>query len=332
MTILPRGVGFATTKVVYDGPLRLRFGRLTLAFRPADDSVRFSIEETHVPFVVPHAAVSDLELECRIGDIRAPATPVTHRGGDAWELRRDAAGGEDIVFRGGAKFGTAVWHLRLAPGFECGTLTEAPVMPDRLVRADGYPLLEFIVTRLLGRRDGLLIHASTAIVDGGAHVFVGHSGAGKSTMAAIAEAAGARIPTDDRTIITVADGAVMAWGTPWHGSLIRKSPEGAPLRGLYLLQQAPLDRLEPMTPSRAVKELFVRLIQPRLDASEVQETLRLLEGVVERTPANILHFRPGRAAFDLAIGAVDRGGGAIFPTRPTGVVFAKRTADDHPYD
>lgn len=176
-------------------------------------------------------------------------------------------------------------------------------MPERVVRADGYPLLEYIVARMLGRHDGLLIHASTAIVEDAAYVFVGHSGAGKSTMASIAEAAGARIPTDDRTIITVADGEVMAWGTPWHGSLTRKSPEGAPIRRIYLLQQSTANRIEPMPAARAAKELFVRLIQPRLDPGEVSETLRLLEVLVARMPVAVLHFRPTRAAFDLATGA-----------------------------
>jgi energy-coupling factor transporter ATP-binding protein EcfA2 len=174
-------------------------------------------------------------------------------------------------------------------------------MPDRAVRADGYPLLEYIVARLLAHHDGLLIHASTAIVDDAAYVFVGHSGAGKSTMAAIAEAAGARIPTDDRTIITVRDGEVYAWGTPWHGSLVRKSPDGARVRRIYLLAKASEDRSEPLPKPRAVKELFVRLIQPRLHPTEIERTLGLLEDLVERVPIAVLHFRPTPAAFGLAV-------------------------------
>ena len=300
MTILPRGSGVSTSKVIYDDHLSLRFGQLVLAFRAVDRSVRFSIEDTHVPFVVPEDAPPDLELSCRIGPITTPSGPITVKGGDAWDLRRRADGSEDIVFRGGAQFGTDVWQLKIDASFRRGTLVEAPVMPDPCVRADGYPLLEYLVARLLGRRNGLLIHASTAIVDGSAYVFVGHSGAGKSTMAAIAEAAGARIPTDDRTIITVGP-EVMAWGTPWHGSLVRKSPEGAPVRGVYLLQHASADRTEPLPAGRALKELFVRLIQPRLDSHEVQETLRILELLVKRVPVAVLHFRPTRAAFELAL-------------------------------
>jgi hypothetical protein len=52
-----------------------------------------------------------------------------------------------------------------------------------------------------------------------------------------------------------------------------------------------------------VKELFVRLIQPRLHAAEVHDTLEVLERIVERVPVAILYFRPTSAAFALAIGA-----------------------------
>lgn len=307
MTILPRGVGFATSRVTYDGRLSLRFGHLVIAFGSWDgeNTERLSIEETHTPFVVSNETPADLTLACRVARFESPTGPVTYSAGNAWDLRRGEDGGEEIVFRGGIDFGTDVWHLMLDPLFKTGRLTEAPVMPDRAVRVDGYPLLEYMVARLLGRHDGLLIHASTAIVKGGAYVFVGHSGAGKSTIAAIAEAEGARIPTDDRTIITMRDGVPMAWGTPWHGSLVRKSPEGAPLRRVYLLKQAGENRREPLSEQQAVKELFVRLIQPRLDPNELGETLRVLEEVVRAVPVGILHFRPTPAAFELAVEGSD---------------------------
>jgi hypothetical protein len=307
MTILPRGVGFATGKVVYQGELSLRFGRLVIAFRGSDRSDRFSIEDTHIPFVVPSTTPAHLELTCRIAPIRSPAGPIAFSAGRSWDLWREPDGSEDIVFRGGPEFGTDAWHLHLDSTFRSGSLSEAPVMPDGVIRADGYPLLEYIVARQIARHDGALIHASTAIIDGGAYVFVGHSGAGKSTMAAIAEGAGAKIPTDDRTILTAGDSAPMAWGTPWHGSLVRKSPEGAPLRCIYLLQQARENRCQPLSPARAVKELFVRLIQPRLHGAEIQQTLHVLESIVDRVPAAVLHFRPTEAAFEMALSHAEIG-------------------------
>jgi ABC-type glutathione transport system ATPase component len=161
-------------------------------------------------------------------------------------------------------------------------------------------MLQYLVVRALGRLGALVIHASMAIVDGEALVFVGHSGAGKSTIARIAEMAGARIPTDDRTILTFEDGSVRAWGSPWYGSLVRKTPEGAPVRHVFLLQQAKADRIDPLPPAQAVKELFARLVQPRLDAGEVESALARLEELVQTVPVSILRFLPTEAAFELA--------------------------------
>jgi len=302
MTVLPRGVGFATGKVVYPGELSLRFGELVIAFRGAEPTTQFSIEDTHIPFVVSGETPAQLDLTCCIAPIQLPGGSPKISAGKSWDLWRHEDGSEDIVFRGGADFDTEVWHLRLDSSFRRGTLAEAPVLPDRCVRADGYPVLEYIVARLLSYHRGVLVHASTAIVDDGAYVFVGHSTAGKSTMAAIAEAAGAKIPTDDRTILTCSEDVPMAWGTPWHGSLVRKSPDGAPIRSVYLLQKSTENRCEPLEPARAVKELFVRLIQPRLHAAEVRQTLAVLEAIVERVPVAVLHFQPTQAAFELAIG------------------------------
>ena len=87
----------------------------------------------------------------------------------------------------------------------------------------------------------------------------------------------------------------------WPGPFGPFDTDGAPIRSVYLLQKAGQNRCEPLEPARAVKELFVRLIQPRLHATEVQRTLGVLEAIVERVPVAILHFQPTPAAFETAI-------------------------------
>ena len=164
-------------------------------------------------------------------------------------------------------------------------------------------MLQYIVVRALGRSGALVVHAATAIVDNEALVFVGHSRAGKSTMARIAESLGARIPTDDRTILNLDGDRVFAWGSPWYGSLVRKTPEGAPVRSIYLLQQSAENRIETLPPGRAIKELFVRLVQPRLSRAELESSLTTLEELVARVKVSVLHFQPTADAFLLACGA-----------------------------
>jgi hypothetical protein len=171
---------------------------------------------------------------------------------------------------------------------------------DRLIFASEHPWSEFLISRLLGRDGGVLMHASASVLDGGALLFVGHSGAGKSTICEIAEQSGAASLSDDRTIVMIRDDEPMAWGTPWHGSFARTSAQSAPVRGLFLLQQDRSDRVEAIPAERALKELFVRLIQPRISELEVSNTLDTLHAVLAARPLYALHFRPTREAIDLA--------------------------------
>jgi hypothetical protein len=297
VTILPRGVTQPSRLATLANPT-VRLGPLVIAFRGATESVRFTMSEAWLPFLLEDAAPADFTLHCRLGPVRAPDGQPQFVAGRTWAIWRRPDGAEDIIWGWGAG-SEPFCGLRVDSRFRSAQLVQSARAGLSEVRADAHPLLEFLAVRLLARHDAVLVHASTAIVDGGAFVFVGHSGAGKSTMAALAESCGAIVPTDDRTIVACAGNDVSAWGTPWHGSLVRKSPDGAPLRGLYLLRQGAVDRIDPLPTELAVKELFVRLVQPRVDASEVTGTLATLERVLQRVPMSVLSFRPTPAAFEL---------------------------------
>jgi hypothetical protein len=131
-------------------------------------------------------------------------------------------------------------------------------------------------------------------------LFTGHSGAGKSTIAAIAEGAGARVLSDDRSIVTVRDSIPTVWGTPWHGSHRRGSPEALPLTAMFLLVQAGEDRTEQISPARATGELLVRLIHPGSRPPDMERLLDAVAEVAECVPMAALQFRPTVNAFHVA--------------------------------
>ena len=300
MTILPRGVGLPRQQVREFDQVLMKFGRLVVAFRPKRPSVRFSVTETHWPFMVSEAdAAERLELRCEVAPVSARVDPPTYSLEDRWDIWRARDRSEEMIFYRGTQR-LPSWRLWLDRDFRHGEIEQAPIPAAGPFRADDSPMLQYLVVRALGRRGALLIHASMAIADGEALVFVGHSRAGKSTIARVAESAGARIPTDDRTILTFENGQIMAWGSPWYGSLLKRTPEGAPVRAVFLLEQAAENRVESMPINRAIKELFVRLVQPRLDAEELETSLTRLEELVRRVNVSVLHFQPSVAAFELA--------------------------------
>lgn len=277
-----------------------RIGHHSVGFASSDPAIRFFVHESHDPFLASPGERAQCELNWLVGDATPSAGPPVRTASDRWELRMGADGGEEIIFRSDVG-NLPTLRMRFSADFSRAEVTQAPrAGRETLVFASEYPWAEYIVTRLLGRAGGLLLHASSCVRDGMAYLFMGHSGAGKSTISELAETAGARILSDDRTIITLDDGVATAWGTPWHGSFARTSAGSAPIRSISLLVQDRDDRIEAIPVQRAFKETFVRLIQPRINAGEVDRTLATLEEVITRVPVNELHFRPTVAAFELA--------------------------------
>ncbi|GAC1658726.1 MAG: hypothetical protein NVS4B3_26340 [Gemmatimonadaceae bacterium] len=317
--LAPRGI-FEPNQDTPTDVLTVSVRRSEVAFRFADQIYRFrsvrpgvpvTFDASHLPFVVSVDREPTCDIECDVGPTVASAGPIVFGAGGPWELRRLADGSEEVLFRCGEGWATPWSLLTIAPDFRSARLVDAPGPEGLSIRVD--TKLEFLVSRMVGRRNSLMIHASFAVIDRGALVFVGHSGAGKSTMAAIAERHGATIPTDDRVLITLSGDRPTAWGTPWYGTLQRKSPDGAPIRAIFLLQQATENALEAVTNPDAVGELFARLIQPRLAEEEMRATLASLESLVARVPVRRLHFTATPDSFALAAGFAESATSARAP-------------------
>jgi ABC-type glutathione transport system ATPase component len=153
---------------------------------------------------------------------------------------------------------------------------------------------------LLARREAVIIHASSIVEDGKALVFIGHSGAGKSTISAIAESVRMNVLSDDRTILALRDGTVFAAGTPWHGSQLSGRPESVPVAAIFLLEQADEDRAIAMEPSRAFAEVIVRSVRPLANVGEQVMVLDTVETIVGAVRSGVLRFMPTSAALGAA--------------------------------
>ncbi len=94
------------------------------------------------------------------------------------------------------------------------------------------------------RRGAVAIHASAVCCDGRAFLFMGKSGTGKSTHAALwmEYIPGCELLNDDNPTVRVCRDTAIAYGTPWSGKTSCYKQLSFPIGGMVRLSQAPANR------------------------------------------------------------------------------------------
>ncbi len=167
-----------------------------------------------------------------------------------------------------------------------------------------YPLDELWMVNLLSQGRGAEIHGCGVVdAQGQGHLFVGQSGAGKSTMARFWEPQeGIQILSDDRIVLRQSDQELWMYGTPWHGEAGFSSATRAPLTRIYFLRQSKENKLLPQRPARAVGQLFSCSFPPFYNPEALDYTLGFFEEVVRAVPCFELRFLRDENIIDVLIG------------------------------
>jgi hypothetical protein len=122
-------------------------------------------------------------------------------------------------------------------------------------------LLRILLSLKLLPEQGFLIHAATVERAGKSYVFMGRSGAGKSTVAAAAARSGGIPLTDEISLVRKLNGTWHANGTPFWGEFRAGGRNcSLPLAGIYALVQAPRDSVRPMDAREALRELLPNVL------------------------------------------------------------------------
>jgi hypothetical protein len=192
----------------------------------------------------------------------------------------------------------ALIQVELSPDWCSGEIRfDAAFAPPPLVAAPlASPLGELLILSLLNRDRGLYVHASSARWADGVDVFLGRSGAGKSTLAALCEAAGADILSDDRTVLSFRHGRLWAAGTPFHGTGLRWSAGGGPVRGLYFLEHGPDTAARRLDLPAAAPRLMATTFTEFWCASALARSLRMCAQACGAVPSFRFRFKPDAAA------------------------------------
>jgi hypothetical protein len=151
-----------------------------------------------------------------------------------------------------------------------------------------YPLEDLLFRHLWADHDALLVHACGISWNGAGYLFVGSSGAGKSTTARLWRAAGASVLNDDRVVLEACRDDVCIHPTPWFGEHPEVGGNAAKLRAVYLLRHGVDVALEPLRPATAAALMFAKSFPPLWDPERIERTLATLGRVCERIPCGWL--------------------------------------------
>ena len=153
----------------------------------------------------------------------------------------------------------------------------------------------------LPRIGGFIMHASAIEVEGGAHIFAGVSGAGKSTIAAMLEESwpACRKLSDELLIVAPDDSGHMAvFVSPFIGSTGLPHGRSVPVRALYFLHQAPEHRREPMARGTGLRELLRHVLVYVAEADTAARVLDAASNLLSDITCHRLQFAkdPGVAS------------------------------------
>lgn len=216
---------------------------------------------------------------CRFKAVEAPARPAPFRPSVVLTGKKLAFARGD--FRGGLDLRSGRGTLAAAAGEQ--TL-------DAFLRA--------LLSSLLLRSGGLMLHSAGLVKDGRAYIFPGRSGAGKSTLSKLAAAAGAEVISDEINLVRREGAGFFVYGSPFWGEMRADGRPGRwPLGGIYLLKKARVSRVLPCAPGRVLRLLLRCLLNFEKSPGVSGLALRAAAGLLEKAGSGTLEFAKSDASF-----------------------------------
>jgi hypothetical protein len=159
--------------------------------------------------------------------------------------------------------------------------------------------LRIVHTLILAEEGGFLVHASSVIRNGGAFLFAGPSGAGKTTIASLAPS-DTTLLTDEISYVRFKRGEYHAWGTPFAGELASSGENvSAAVAGVFFLSKGATNQVDLVSSGEAVRELLKSILFFSDDWVLVRQVFKSACGFISGVPARRLTFVPDVRVWEL---------------------------------
>jgi len=151
-------------------------------------------------------------------------------------------------------------------------------------------LIRILLTVALLPKDGFLLHAASIVRNGKAYVFVGRSGAGKSTVASLSPVG--TVLTDEISLLRRTERGWRAYGTPFWGEFRAGGHNASyPVAGIYSLAQAAENRLEASQPKDLLRAMLPCVLFFSSDTGANRALLDVLTSFSQTVAGFRLHFK-----------------------------------------
>ena len=264
-------------------PQGIRIGDIILSLA-SDGKEKLNIDPAYLPFT--SSDKPDIRIRLRHGVYQSSIGKKAFESSPIWTLLRE--GDKNVV--------------EIFP--DTPPLTSKLVFKRPMKEAELYlmgsgtdpfhgPAMELLMINYLAQGYGLILHACGVVREGRGLLFVGDSGAGKSTMAGLwAGEKGAEVLSDDRTIVRKKGDEFWMYGTPWHGEGKFGSPGSAKVEKIFFIGHGGENDLRDMKAVDAAARLLTCSFPPYWEHEGMAFTVGFVSELAVKVGCRELSFRP----------------------------------------
>ncbi|MBO4688775.1 MAG: hypothetical protein J5636_09710 [Clostridiales bacterium] len=152
------------------------------------------------------------------------------------------------------------------------------------------------------KRNVILFHGSVIAVDGEGYLFTAVSGTGKSTHTRLWRkyfGDRAEMINDDKPLIRIEEGKVLAYGTPWDGKHHLSTNKAVPLKAICFLDRGVENEIHQIDPMEKYPMLLQQIYRPKT-AEGLTCTMHLIDLLMKETKFYHLHCNMDIEAAEVA--------------------------------
>jgi len=154
------------------------------------------------------------------------------------------------------------------------------------------PTIELLMVNYLAQGRGVIIHGCGIKHDDQGLLFVGESGAGKTTMAKIwSQETDVEVLSDDRTLVRKKGDHFVMYGTPWHGEGKFGSPGSVKLDQIFFIKHAKENSISKSNNAHSVTQFLQCSFPPFWDAAGMEYAMDVFSDLAAVIPCRMLSFK-----------------------------------------